>query len=72
MAASGTARVQIETLRVDEFDRFARDLADAHREVKKIREQARWTDRKLARLTESTYALLGIEYRTQRKEDDGT
>ena len=40
-----------------------RASGNAHRDVKRLREQARYADRSLAKLEESIYGFFGIEYR---------
>ena len=64
-AATGTEtlRVKIDLPSNERAKALFTALADAHRDVKRLRSQARYADRTLAKLEESIYGYLGIGYR---------
>lgn len=44
-------------------ERLIKAAASAHRDTKRLREQARYADRSLAQLEEAIHAFFGIQYR---------
>lgn len=65
MASAGTIevpiRVTVDGTLSQEAGEFLKAVADAHREAKRVRQDVRHLDRRLADLLDKTHRLFGIE-----------
>jgi hypothetical protein len=60
LASAGKIEIRVQT--GPQAEEFARATAQAHRDVKRVRQDIRHLDRSLAILLEATHRLFGIEY----------